>query len=134
MRSFYLMLVAFMVTMLTGCVVYAQAVASAVVVATPPLDYVDAIKQFLLIFGEYKDVPKFGIPMIIAQLLLLLSKTKLSVKLGNYKFIFVSGVTLTVSVLTLTIAGDSVVMIIQNSTIITALSVLIHQIYKRFVK
>ena len=99
-----------------------------------PLDYIEAIKQFYAMFGDFSSIPKYGIPMLVAQFVLLAMKTELGKKAGDYKFLIVSLVTFGIGVMTSLIGGANIGTLIQDGATVSAFSVFIHQLYKRFVK
>lgn len=99
--------------------------------ASPELGYGDAVTQILALIGDFKSIPKYGIPMIIVQSLMLLMKTGLANFTGKAKLIVVSALSFASLIVTQLISGADFGAIIADGAIITALSVLIHQIIKQ---
>ncbi len=104
------------------------------VVEDKELNYVEVFKEFNKSFGEYKSVPKYGIPMIIVQLLILLLRSPLGKRSKGFKLVAVSGLSFISVILVSLIGGHSLAMIIQDGAVITALSVFGNQVYKKSVK
>ena len=97
----------------------------------PELSYFEALKEFYKVFGEYKDAPKYGLYMIIIQLLMLLMKTPLASATKGFKLVVVSFLALASAIVLGLMTGANLSVMLQDATVVSALSVFANQSYKK---
>lgn len=105
--------------------------AQEVVNQTAEMGIPEAVGGILDLIATHKG-SKYGTVIIIVQSLMLLFKTSLAQYAGKFKLLIVTLLSLVSSIVLSLSSGADFGVIISDATIVSALSVFFHQLYKQF--
>lgn len=95
------------------------------------LEIGDALKQLLAGLGGLKGASALGIAVFVIQGVLLFFRTQLAAFAGKWRLLIVTGLSLVIGVLALSMAGVSWTSALVHANTLAAVQVFIHQLVKQ---